>query len=548
MDNYLKTQSYYEDLYDLHTIEECIDWYWKMKDGFTKNKKKDFAKYTDEKFNEEINKCLNLYLYTMKGERYRHKKETIQEWIERDRRMQELYDNTPVPSNVLCQVCNSPTNVTHKDLHDSYEPSARMMFMLECTKCKKRQALFEDGTEWKYDPPKCPKCKHLLKTDIKIKGDITTFTSKCTKCSYKDKDVSDHKKWREEQEAKEKKGKELLEKYREEFCLSDKSGQEYIEQMEAMEVASVIREEERQKYESPVYQRSLQLKKTTIIELEKLLIQSLEKAKYTKLSFDKPEIGQYVIVPFTVQDSDSSRKDRISSFELEKVVKDTLEDTNWRLLSNSIMYRLGYLEGKLKGYEQEEDMLKLAGKKEEARPKPKIDEVKRQKYAHSNVVQMAHLLGEFDGIENTRKRRLEKEPDGFFLNDGKEGYTCGVCHESISGNNTWWDLKGIRCGDCQRNLKAGLVPLEIFEDDYGYDVVIRDWEFKDDYGVHPSTVRKLKREGLLIGRDLKREDGSVYYTIYLVSENKEFLKKYPKKSNAAPKMIYAEPSGREVEL
>jgi DNA-directed RNA polymerase subunit RPC12/RpoP len=382
---------------------------------------------------------------------------------------------------------------------------------------------------------------------MKINGDITTFISKCTKCGYEDTDVSDHGKFRQEQEAKEKRDKELLEKYRSECCLSDKEGQEYIEIAEAIQVAAVVREEEKQKYDNPVYQRSLQLKKTSVVDIERLLTDNFEKAKYTKLVFDKPEIGQYVIIPFTVQDADPSRKDRVSSSELEKIIKTTLEDTNWRLLSNSIIYRLGYLQGQLRGYEQQEDMLKLAGKKEGPKPKPKIDEEKRQKYATNNLVQLSKLLGKHDGIENVRKRRLEKEPDGFFLNDGGVGYTCGICSAIIPGEKTWWDLRGIRCPDCQRNLKEGVVPLEIFEDDYGYDVVIKNWSFRDNYGVHPSSVKKLRREGLLHGRDLKHADGTVYYTIYLVSENQEFLKKYPKKDEKM-RMTIADADGKPIEL
>lgn len=527
---YLKNDQYYLDLYDLHTIEECLDYYWSIKDGFTKERATRFARYSEEKFQQEVDKCLSRLLFVLKTKRYQHKKETIQEWMDKDRQRQEKYDNALPPQNILCKDCHSPTTVTFKDLHDSYGPDARMTFIFGCTKCKKRQILYEDGTEWEYDPPKCPKCKRPLKTDLKIKGNITTFTSKCQKCGYKDKSVDDHSKFWREQEAKEKRGKELLEKHRSDFCLSDEDGQKHIETIEAMEVAAVVREEEAQKYGGPIYERSLQLKKTKIADLEKLLTENLEKAKYTKLVFDKPEIGQYVSVPFTVQDSDSSRKDRESSLELEKIIKNTLENTNWRLLSNSIMYRLGYLEGQLKGYEQEEDMLKLAGQKEETKPKSKIDEAKRQKYASNNLVQLLKHLGEFDGIENMRKRRLGKEPDGFILNDGGRGYTCGICGESIDGDKTWWDLRGIRCLDCQQNLKRGIVPLEIFEDDYGYDVVIKNWDFRDGYGVHPSSIRRLRKEGLLKGRDLKRADGTVYYTIYLVSENQEFLKKYPKKS------------------
>lgn len=546
MSQHLKPDSYYEDLYDLHTIEECLDWYWKMKDGFTKDRKKKFAKYTDEKFNEEINKCINLLLYNIKGERYKNKSKSIKEWIEKDRFIQEKYDSAIPPPGILCKKCHSSTKITSKDLHGSFEPDSKVLFMFECLKCKKRQALYEDGSEWEYEKPKCPKCKSPLKCTIKKPSkDILIFIESCTKCSYSQKDITDFEKSRKEREAKEARDKNLLETHRKDFVLDDKAGQEYIEYTEAMEVASVVREEERQKYESPVYQRSLQLKKTTITELEKLLTQSLDKAKFTKLSLDKPEIGQYVIVPFTVRDSDSSRSDRVSSFDLEKVIKGTLEDTNWRLVSNSVIYRLGFLEGRLKGYEQQEDMLKLAGKKEEARPKPKIDEAKRHKYSFNNIVQLARLFGEHDAIENMRKRRLEKEPDGFFLNDGKVGYTCGVCRASINGDNTWWDLKGIRCGDCQRNLKAGVIPLEIFDDDYGYDVVLRDFDFQYNYGLHSATIRKLKREGFLVGRDLKREDGTVYCTLYLASENKAFLKKYPKKPKMKIEFVNSDNQVRE---
>jgi hypothetical protein len=74
-----------------------------------------------------------------------------------------------------------------------------------------------------------------------------------------------------------------------------------------------------------------------------------------------------------------------------------------------------------------------------------------------------------------------------------------------------------------------------------------DWQVKSDYGVHPATRGKLKREGLLKGRDLKRADGSVYFTVYLISENQEFLKKYPKQESKI-KITIAGSDGKEIEL
>jgi DNA-directed RNA polymerase subunit M/transcription elongation factor TFIIS len=280
-------------------------------------------------------------LFTLKGERYRHKKETIRDWMDKDRQMQEKYDHTPPPQNVQCQTCNSPTTITHKDLNLSYEPDSRMTFIFACVKCDKRQVLYEDGTEWKYNPPKCPKCKHPLKTDLKIKGDITTFTTKCAKCGYKNKDVDDHVKFRREQGAKEKGDKELLEKYRNDFCLSDKDGREYLEYTDVIEYATEVKNEEISKYDNSVYLRSIRLKKLSIVELEKLLSGKLEKENYIKFSFDKPEMGQFVIVPFSAQDANTSRKGYDSTNKLQKLIKTTLELASyewWYFISTRFCY------------------------------------------------------------------------------------------------------------------------------------------------------------------------------------------------------------------
>lgn len=90
-----------------------------------------------------------------------------------------------------------------------------------------------------------------------------------------------------------------------------------------------------------------------------MLAKILEKNGYVKLVFDKPEISQFVIIPFTVQDDNPKRKDRESELELRKIINKTLEKTNWRPMSEGMTYRLGYLYGRLKGYEKEDDLIKL---------------------------------------------------------------------------------------------------------------------------------------------------------------------------------------------
>lgn len=536
--DYLKNEQYYIDRYDLLTIKDCLNiirfWRKAYKEKSNDKEIKDLPK--EEKI-KGFSRFLNMELYGRQGEDWRRKAETIVKWVEDDRVRQDKYDNTSEPRNVSCPKCKVPMHSTMRILEDYMDTPMRMLFFFKCKVCKKRCGVYENGEEHVSKPDLCPQCGKEVKIAYSRKGNVITSKIACSHCKFNKVEIDDLEKSHAEFLKKEDEDKKLLKKYRDEFCLTDEKGKEYIETIEAMEVANVVREEEIQKYDSPVYQRSLQLKKTIISDLEKLLTESLEKEKYTKLSFDKPEIGQYVIVPFTVQDADSLRKDRGSASELEKVVKNALEDTNWRLLSNSVFYRLGYLEGRLKGYENEEDMLKLAGKKEETKPTLKIDEEKRRKYEHHNVVQLARLTGQHEGIENMRKRRLKDEPEGFFLESTEGQYTCGICWRTTPGNNIWWNLDGLRCADCWRNIQVVVIP-PLKRD--SKDVWISGSDIKSEYSVQQMTRKKLEREGVLHGRHLKRQDGSVYYTIYLIEENKEFFKKYPKKPEMDIKLTWSD--------
>ena len=108
-----------------------------------------------------------------------------------------------------------------------------------------------------------------------------------------------------------------------------------------------------------LYEAVGNIKKLTISELQKLLDPILEKAGYCKLEFEKPELQKDVILGFGLQDSKSGRSEWDSIHELQKLFKKALEGTNWRLMSDGVRYRLGFLQGRLKGVEAEEDLKKL---------------------------------------------------------------------------------------------------------------------------------------------------------------------------------------------
>lgn len=555
---YIEDEQHYIDRYDLHTIEECLDTVKMFQDIYQKSLASEELKdLSQEDKLKDANIMLHRTLFAIKGKRYEKRQETIQKWIEEDKLKQDKQDYTPAPEGIVCPLCSGSMQFnSSKHLEYTYNnPIMRMMFLFKCNKCKKQQWVYDDGEILLSEPDLCPKCNKEIEITASRKGKVITWKHKCKACGFAKTEVQDLGKkdveWEKKQAEWKKKAEEdkkILEKYRNEYCLSEKEGKEHVETLEALKVANEVYKEEKQKYDDNAYQVAVNLKRLNVLELEKLLSESLQKQTYVKFTLDKPDMGKFVTIPFSVLDANSTRNPNISEATLKKLLKDILEDTNWRLMSDGIHYRLGYLSGTLKAYEQEEDLLELSGPpKVEVKPSAsKIDPEKRAKYMSHNLVQLAKMSGEFDGIEDTRKRRLKQEPEGFFLNDGKGPYSCGICGEGAYGKDIWWTLDGLWCRNCWRNIKEGIIPplKHRYDKDKTY---FQDWQIESDFGVHPATRGKLKREGLLKGRELKNEQGQIYYTIYLVSENQEFLKKYPRKDRKTQETILDD-KGKQVKL
>jgi predicted DNA-binding ArsR family transcriptional regulator len=80
-------------------------------------------------------------------------------------------------------------------------------------------------------------------------------------------------------------------------------------------------------------------------------------------------MGRDVFIGFSCLDNKSGREDYDSRKTLKKLVDKALIDTNWRLMSDGISYRLGYLNGKIRAYEREEDIKKLVMQTRKLQPK-----------------------------------------------------------------------------------------------------------------------------------------------------------------------------------
>jgi predicted RNA-binding Zn-ribbon protein involved in translation (DUF1610 family) len=249
--------------------------------------------------------------------------------------------------------------VSDKILEDYLDKPSKVLLLLECPKCHKRKGIYDDGSEYKTTSHKCPKCSSELKRSSSRKGKIIKTSYKCPNCKFTDTDTYNlakkNDKWEKEQET----DRRLLTRYRSDYCLSDKDGNEYITSTDQIKRFLDQRSEEQKNETDPMYQKVKAIKKITVVELEGLLGKELRKNRFIKLSFDKPEMDRQVIVPFTVQDSDPKRQSQDSTATLQKLIKTTLKGSNWRLMSEGTIYRLGYVSGRLKGYETDEDLYKL---------------------------------------------------------------------------------------------------------------------------------------------------------------------------------------------
>jgi len=352
---YLKDHIYYSELYDKFTIEKCQRW--EKSDGleYLKDADESVAKIKKDFFE----KCfIPTSMYFLKGERYYDKEKTIQEWMERDMAMDKKLENATEPDGVRCLNCSSSKmKCISRDLMNYINGKDEVLFMFQCKKCGKRRAYWENGKEWELKPNPCPKCSTELQSAHTKKDNVIETVYSCPKCGYNEAETMDLS-------AKEEDVAPDFEANRKKYCLSTEEGAESIAQKGRMDSLKALTDDwdERDKNKK-LYDAVEKIKKLTIVELEKMLTLSLEKAGYTKFQLSNPEIGKDVIVPFGVYDNKSDRPKMTSEYDLKRLLKKILEDTNWRLMSDGVNYRLGFLTGRLRGVESEEEIRGLVEKR-----------------------------------------------------------------------------------------------------------------------------------------------------------------------------------------
>lgn len=327
MAQYREPNQYYLDQYDRQTIE------------ILKQIEKDCKSLPKDQRNFQMR-----WRVTERGiHRAREKDEIIKKWISDDELKDKLVKETLIPEKIRCNNCNS---FMQFEAH-LFEEEARVLFLFKCPSGHvPKKIVYPDGREQILPKPKCKDCGYEIIRETIRSRTVLKSTYTCTGCGKIETDQF---------ELKIKPQKEISEKDRAKYCSFSPQAQTLTEGLKAIYKLK------------PILQKSVErnthklekIEKPNIPQLEHRLCKIAESLGFIKFEFEKPEMGTYVTVIFSAQDpSDRSEKESIKT--LSTAIKHELFATNWRLMTKGIEYRLGFLTGQLRAFEQHEDLMKIA--------------------------------------------------------------------------------------------------------------------------------------------------------------------------------------------
>lgn len=361
MATHLKERKYYEDLYDHLTVE----WGRRNTETFSDLYDKFFEIMPDEPRNSHravlhLNLIYMLFVGNELLDRYDKREDNIREMMAKDEAKDQQVIDARLTTEPACQHCQATgLRLTDKMLcHlDSIDEPEEVLFILKCSKCQKNSAVWSDGNPLEPRKTPCPKCSADMEENDNRRGNVITTTYTCSSCGHQYKSKLDFTPKKEEIDPNFETDRAIYGLHDEKVLQELRDAKWRYEEMARL--GKEWKEKEENKH---IYDAIAELKKPKIAELTPLLQPKLEKAGYAEFSLDKPEIGKIAYVGFSCLDSKSDREDYDSRKTLQTTIRKALSGTNWRLTSDGISYRLGYLTGRLRAYEEEEELKKLVVK------------------------------------------------------------------------------------------------------------------------------------------------------------------------------------------
>lgn len=353
---HLNQRAYYEDIYDHVTVEMGR----KKQRMFDEIYEKFFEIMPDEPRNSHravlhLNLIYSVMVANDLLDRYDGREAALNEMIAKD----DLVTGARLSEEPLCKHCGKTgLRTTDKMLHSPrVGEEESVLFMLNCTHCDQNTACWEDGSYLERHETSCPKCRSVMAEKDVRRGKVITTTYSCAACRHTFKTTLNLSHEDRVSDSEYESDKVI-------YCLHDDITRQELRdaRWRHNEMVRLGKEWKGKEENKHIYDAIAEIKKPRIAELITLLTSLIEDAGYIDFSLDKPEIGRDVIVGFSCLDGKSKRDDYESRKTLKNTIDAALKDTNWRLMTAGISYRLGYLSGRLKAYEGEEALKRLVSK------------------------------------------------------------------------------------------------------------------------------------------------------------------------------------------
>jgi putative sterol carrier protein len=204
------------------------------------------------------------------------------------------------------------------------------------------KGIFNTGEEWSLSP-KCKRCKAEAKIASERVGNVITDTYTCPMCGETWQDTLDL----DDKPAKPEPDP-TYEADRQRFCYS-KTVRNYADDWEKAQYMPDLAKVATDKDLKAPPEAAPKVQQLNAAIVEARINKAIEPEGYIRLELGKPELGREVVVTFSIQDARADRTESKSQATLKKLITGALEGTNWKLMSDKIEYRMGFLSGRLKG-------------------------------------------------------------------------------------------------------------------------------------------------------------------------------------------------------
>lgn len=372
---HLKKREHYEDRYDESTVEICRRGERVVNQTFAEMQKKLPEKELKQHMPGWYLQYSILYFSMVEmpsALRVAEREETIAKWMEQDNDKDQRLADASIAGGTYCRSCGKNMRVISKDyMHREGHKEDDVLLMFECEACNKRKAFWQDGTEWEGAQLKCEKCGGSVNSTHKTKGKVITTTMTCVKCGNVETNILDLS-------TDPVKEEEPVDPYyeldRKRFVFDDdmmfkcQQKAQHLERLQKLHATTADRVEH-----VDIYDAVKSVRKLKIAQLSELLTPVVSKKQYRDFKLGQPQLGREVSLGFNCLDAKDDREEYQSKKDLQKLIEKTLIDTNWRLMSDGVSYRLGYLSGRLRAYETEEDIKKLVEQRMKKGYVPKVE-------------------------------------------------------------------------------------------------------------------------------------------------------------------------------